>query len=260
MSTNTIDMSLYTSLFVTRCTSTFHLTSREWQVEVGAELIQSHLDAVPIRHLCVCPTGGGKSLVFQTVADVLGGVTIFICPLLSLGADQAKKLLSKTHLDCRSITAFHLDELSTDAIKKLKGFFQSAEYIKSTTSIIFFASPQAITKRYKPFIDYLIKCNLISFVVVDEIHLAVHFGSSFTKEFLLLKDSFFLKVNPNIPMAFFTATCSDFIQSSVEKMFGFEFNRSHWPSSSEMTPIHVKQRLFLIRITEMKRRRAKRSH
>ena len=203
-------------------------------MEVGAELIHSHLEAVPIRHLCVRPTGGGKSLVFQTVADVVGGVTICICPLLSLGADQAKKVLSKTHLDCRSITAFHLDELSTDAIKKLKGFFQSADYTKSNTSIIIFASPQAITNQYKPFIDYLIKCNLISFVVVDEIHLAVHFGCSFRKEFLLLKDSFFLKVNPNIPMAFFTATCSEFIQSSVEKMFGFEFNRSHWPSSSEM--------------------------
>lgn len=114
-------------------------------MEVGAELIQLHLDAVPIRRLCVCPTGGGKSLVFHTVADVVGGVTICICPLLSLGVNQAKKVLSKTHLDCRSITAFHLDELSTDAIKKLKGFFQSADYTKSNTSIIIFASPQAIT-------------------------------------------------------------------------------------------------------------------
>lgn len=122
---NNNDMSLYSSLFVTRCTSTFHLTPREWQVEVGARLIQSSLDAVPIRHLCVRPTGGGKSLVFNTVADVVGGVTICICPLLSLGADQAKKILSKTETDCRSITAFHLDELSTDALKKLKDFFQS---------------------------------------------------------------------------------------------------------------------------------------
>ena len=42
---------------------------------------------------------GGKSLVFNTVADVLRGVTICICPLLSLGADQAQKLLSKSGLD-----------------------------------------------------------------------------------------------------------------------------------------------------------------
>ena len=133
-------MSLYSSLFVTRCTSTFHLTPREWQVEVGARLIQSSLDAEPIRHLCVRPTGGGKSLVFNTVADVVGGVTICICLLLSLSTDQAKKILSKTKTDCRSITAFHLDELSTDALKKLKTFFQSANYPSSKTSIILFAS------------------------------------------------------------------------------------------------------------------------
>ena len=203
-------------------------------MEVGACFIQSSLDAEPIRHPCVRPTGGGKSLVFNTVADVVGGVTICICPLLSLGADQAKKILSKTKTDCRSITAFHLDELSTDALKKLKTFFQSANYPNSKTSIILFASPQAISSRYKVFVDYLIKRNLIRFVVMDEIHLAVHFGSSFRKEFLLLKESFFSKLNQNIPMAFFTATCSVFIKTSVEKMFGFEFDVSHWPSSCDM--------------------------
>ena len=44
-------------------------------------------------------------------------------------------------------------------------------------------------------------------------------------------------------MAFMTATCSTFIRSSVQEIFGIEFNRSHWPSPVEMmhqsVSIHV---------------------
>ena len=49
---------------------------------------------------CLHPTGGGKSLVFNAVTSVLHGVTLCICPLLSLGADQTKKIFSKTFSDC----------------------------------------------------------------------------------------------------------------------------------------------------------------
>ena len=110
MTTNPIDMSLYTALFITRCQQTFQLLPRQWQVEVGSELIESHFTNVPIKHLCVRPTGGGKSLVFNTVADVLLGVTICICPLLSLGTDQAKKLISKSHANQNAVTAFRHGE------------------------------------------------------------------------------------------------------------------------------------------------------
>ena len=186
MTTNPIAMSLYTALFISRCQETFQLLPRQWQVEVGSELIESHFTNVPIRHLCVRPTGGGKSLVFNTVADVLLGVTICICPLLSLGADQTKKLLSKSDANQKAITAFHLDELSNSAIGKLKRFLQSSAYLNSPTSIVLFASPQAITTRYYPFVNWLITRDLIRFVVVDEIHLAVHFGNSFRDVFLKL--------------------------------------------------------------------------
>ena len=189
------------------------------------------------------PTGGGKSLVFNTVADVVLGITICICPLLALGADQAKKLISKSHANQNAVTAFHLDELSNTAIGKLKRFLENPAYLNCPTSIIIFASPQAITTRFYPFVNWLITRDLIRFVVVDEIHLAVHFGNSFRDEFLKLKDIFFKKVKSTIPMAFMTATCSTFIQSSVQEIFGVELNCSHWPSPVEMmhrsVSIHV---------------------
>ena len=125
MASNTPPIDQYTALFVDKCVNTFALTPHPWQMVVGAELIESGMTGEAIRLLCVRPTGGGKSLVFNAVATALHGVTLCICPLLSLGADQTKKLFSKTFSDCTSITAFHLDELSINAVTKLKRYLDN---------------------------------------------------------------------------------------------------------------------------------------
>ena len=125
MTSNTPSISKYTALFITKCINTFTLNPHQWQMEVGAELIDSGMKGPSIRSLWVRPTGGGKSLVLNAVAGVLHGITLCICPLLSLGADQTKKIFSKTVTDCTSITAFHLDELSNSAIAKLKHFLDN---------------------------------------------------------------------------------------------------------------------------------------
>jgi hypothetical protein len=67
---------------------------------------------MPIAILVVCPTGGGKSLLRDVCGITLGGVTLTIVPLLSLGADQTQKVNSRASLDCLTVVAFHLDELS----------------------------------------------------------------------------------------------------------------------------------------------------
>ena len=205
------------------------------------ELIESEMKGPPIRSLCVRPTGGGKSfLVLNAVAGVLHGITLCICLLLSIGAVQTKKIFSKTVTDCTLITAFHLDELSNSAIAKLKRFLDNPANFTNTKSIIFFASPQAITGRYNPLVEYLIERNLIRFIVVDEIHLVSHFGNSFREEFQLLKYKLFKKINPSIPMLFLTATCTTLIAADIQSMFGIELNRSHWPPPIDMVHRSVK--------------------
>ena len=69
----------------------FNLTDHPWQSALGATIMEATIIKKPLKHLCVRPTGGGKSLVFNVVALLLGGVTICICPLLSLGADKTEK-------------------------------------------------------------------------------------------------------------------------------------------------------------------------
>ena len=45
--------------------------------------------------LVILPTGAGKTLCYAIPAIISGGVTIVVCPLLSLMVDQVQKLRSK---------------------------------------------------------------------------------------------------------------------------------------------------------------------
>jgi len=100
--------------FVQTCINTFPKTPYTWQTNVGSFILGCHLLTSPLKLLLVRPTGGGKTLVFTSVAACIKGITLCITPLLSLGADQVQKVMSKTSETDKSIIGFHLDEL-TDA-------------------------------------------------------------------------------------------------------------------------------------------------
>ena len=76
--------------FYTAYQDIFHLTAHVWQADVGVKILEAAALKKSLKILCVRPTGGGKSLIFNVIATVLKGVTICICPLLSLGADQTR--------------------------------------------------------------------------------------------------------------------------------------------------------------------------
>ena len=127
--------------FRTACKETFHLTAHAWQAAVGSAILEAVELKKNIKMLCVRPTGGGKSLIFNVVATILKGVTICICPLLSLGADQTRKTLDAVDVESPSpITAFHLDELKLKSVFRLVKAKLRDERSRGT-AIIIFTSP-----------------------------------------------------------------------------------------------------------------------
>ena len=81
--------------FVQTCINTFPKTPYTWQTNVGSFILGCHLLTSPLKLLLVRPTGGGKTLVFTSVAACIKGITLCITPLLSLGADQVQKVMCR---------------------------------------------------------------------------------------------------------------------------------------------------------------------
>ena len=123
-------------------------------------------------------------MVFNVVASLLKLVTICICPLLSLGADQTKKTLAIVDVPSPPpLTAFHLDEMKLKSVYKLKAKLRDPQ--AKNIGVIIYMSPQSLTGiKGKALIPFLIHNDLIRLIVVDELHLATSFGNTFRKEFM----------------------------------------------------------------------------
>jgi Superfamily II DNA helicase len=106
--------------FQQTCFNTFGKIPYQWQTDVGTFVLGCHLLNSPLKLLLVRPTGGGKTLVFTSIAACIKGITLCITPLLSLGADQVQKIMSKTSETNKTIVGFHLDELNDAQLLDLK--------------------------------------------------------------------------------------------------------------------------------------------
>ena len=187
-------------LAVTVIQKVFGITPYPWQVEVISHLLtmsreDSGVPAAPV--LLVRPTGGGKSSVRDVHGVVNGGVSLTITPLLSLGADQEEKMRARAKQTEGPVVPIHLDE-----VRSLSDQARIVEHIKtlsrdSHATVFLFSSPQAICNKkflWKELLHWLIDNNLLSMVTVDEVHLFVHFGLTFRKEFMFLTSKLFSKL------------------------------------------------------------------
>ena len=142
MSSNTSNSNPNSHLFSHTAHNVFRLTPHPWQELVGGKILDSVEKKESIQYLCVRPTGGGKSLVFNVLACILKKVTLCVCPLLSLGADQTKKMILNSEGQERSrISSFRLDTLKKPTVSKLKKFITNQH--ASNTAVVIFASPQS---------------------------------------------------------------------------------------------------------------------
>jgi hypothetical protein len=240
----------------------FNVTPYPWQTEVIIHMTlmnvpRGGVSCAPL--LLVRPTGGGKSLVRDVYSIVKAGVCLTITPLLSLGADQVEKISLKSNNLLGSIASIHLDEIRAKHEQEeiVKTILAKPETSHTTTFL--FSSPQALVREGSVWIgllDKLIATRRLSMICVDEVHLFVHFGLTFRKEFTQLKTCLFNKIKiPNmtvssnekvckttVPVLFMTATCNTFVVEKLQAFTNLDLAipaNVFWPSANEMAHRHV---------------------
>jgi ATP-dependent DNA helicase RecQ len=154
--------------------------------------------------IIILPTGAGKSLCFQVPAMLLGGATLVIYPLLSLMADQERRLRE------RGFTPLVLrggQHTNRDA---------AWEEVRSGKSRLIIANPEVLLSPQV--MDKLGTLGIVH-VVIDEAHCVSEWGESFRPSYLEISNIIRAAKAPLVSA--FTATASAPVLEKIERyVFG----------------------------------------
>ncbi len=155
------------------------------------------------RRLVILPTGGGKSLCFQLPSLLLPGPSLIVYPLLSLMADQARRLEAARvpHILLRG--GLSPGERS-DIRRRLSAGFKG----------IIIANPEALQS---PAFGPALEEAGILHMALDEAHTLPGWGRSFRPAFLPLGD---FAVRAGVPsLSAFTATAAPATIAAIRELF-----------------------------------------
>ena len=166
------------------------------------EAIETLLDAN--RLLLVAPTGGGKSLVYQLPAILLGGTTLVVSPLIALMSDQVAALRARgveaTYLASTLDAAEMRTRLAAIARGDLRIVYVAPERLA-------FPGFQDLVSRLRP-----------PLVAVDEAHCISEWGHDFRPEYLEI-GSFLAAAAPKYVLAC-TATATPVVRDEILARLG----------------------------------------
>ena len=156
--------------------------------------------------LTVLPTGGGKSLCFQTPALCTDGMAVVVSPLISLMKDQVDALRA-----CGVAAAFVNSSQSNEEKQ------QVANQIRAGALKLLYVAPERLlTSRMLEFLQEIKP----SFFAIDEAHCISNWGHDFRPEYRglrVLKETF-----PNASVHAFTATASKPVRDDIVAQLGLE--------------------------------------
>ena len=194
-------------------------------------------------------TGYGKTHFVRTLGTVLpGGVIVIIVPLLSLSADQMKKMIGASQ-EYGSVETHHMDEnsnrrLEEELIPRIKGLKEG-----TNSTIFLFVSPQYLVGN-PSFVDALIyahKNKVLQGIGIDEAHLYVA-HSWFRMEIRALYDVLWLPIfspnnssNPPPNYWITTATITPIFIAEMEKLTGIPLPERSilWPDEDHFMCRHI---------------------
>ena len=157
------------------------------------------------RQIVILPTGAGKSLCFQLPAMLIEGLTLVIYPILSLMADQERRL-NERGFSPVIIRGGQSKEERDEIWEKLKN--GKAKFIIANPEVL-------LTEQVKTQLEKI----KVTHIVIDEAHCVSEWGESFRPSYLEI-GSIINSLNPPLVTAF-TATASSPVLEKIRKyIFG----------------------------------------
>lgn len=160
-------------------------------------IIQTHF--MFLSSLGLLPTGAGKSFCFQISALLRRGCTLVICPITALVRDHVAEL---NQFGFSGRAAYISAE-----VKGSERSFVIEKFRRARLRFLFVSPEQMQRQEFRDLINEATTADILSSVVVDEVHCLSEWGHDFRTSYLTLGKAI-KKVAPNTSTLSLTATAS----------------------------------------------------
>ena len=182
---------------------------REGQLEIISRILQGK-DVVGL-----LPTGGGKSLSYQLCGLLLGGLTIYVSPLISLLQDQHERLI----------------DLGIDLATPISSALNTSERQSASQQLVSGGIRYLLVSPERFLIDgfrtalsqFRLQYGEVCQVVVDECHCVSEWGHDFRPAYLSLSrivKERTKRLDVSAPLIALTGTASSIVLADVQRELG----------------------------------------